>query len=343
MSQINVDNSLPNNQGLKESGVFKWIKFIFGFLFILGGIPSIVLIPLFPTAIIEIGSFTQTTFLMLFFGIYLFSVRNKKGFPYFLKIFTVLIIIFISIFVYTNFSVAKKINKIPADINFIQDESYVYNGHQIKWGEFNAGTRSYEPYELGLIDLNSGDVYQVTNKPKSVALGGDFAVWVAESGSPEAVKDEGGYSLEFDVWKYDFNTKQKTLLLERFDNRLNPNITPISVFGRELVLSTFNNELIFINVDTKDIKKIPVDGGYVANHGFIYFFENKVILPVWEEGTYHTNTFLLYDVDKNIFNKIYNSNGGYGISGIKSSNDGKVYWEEHTEWMPTKYYMIELQ
>src|SRR3989344_3954726 len=257
MNQEGIINPMSS---LSESKTLKWVKFITGVLFILAGVLSFLFsgwVGFTFRNLIEIGSLMQISLLVSFCGVYLIWARSRKGLPGICKILVALIIIFGGLFVYLNFfpGVAKKISVFPTDVNFIQDQSYTYNQHQITWGQYNTALRSLE---LDFKDLNTGNVHKVTNAPRAAALGDDFVVWVAEARDPAAERRGDGVALEFDVWKYDFKTRQEVLLLERFDNNLNPNKAPIAVSGKKAVLSTFKNSLIFIDVDTRQVGEVPM-------------------------------------------------------------------------------------
>jgi hypothetical protein len=324
----------------------KWVKFILGVLFILAGVLMFLLSGWTGYTIrnlIEIGSLMQISLLVFVVGIYLVWVRDRNGLPGIGKIFIVVAIVFALLFMYLNFvpGVATKIKDFPTNVNFIQDQTYSYNQHQIKWGQYNVELRSLE---LSLTDLDTGNVHKIMNAPRSAALGDDFAVWVAEARNPNARKRDDGIALEFDVWKYDFNTKLEILLLEQFDNNLNPNRVPIAVSERKAVLSTFANKLILLDVDSKQVKEIPMLEGYTIQNDSIHFFKDRIIFPAYVNGTYHTDILFAYDVKKQTFDKVYeiSDSSGYGISDVKSTNDGKLYWGEFREWAPRKYYMLDL-
>ena len=343
MNQQGTINPIPP---LSESKTLKRVKFIVGILLILAGVLLFLLsgwVGFTFRNLIEIGSLMQISLLVSACGVYLIWARSRKGLPGIYKILIVLLIIFGGLFVYLNFfpGVAKKIPAFPTDVNFIQDQSYTYNQYQITWGQYNTALRSLE---LNFKDLNTGDIHKVINAPRTAALGGDFAVWVAEARDPAAKKRDDGFALEFDVWKYDFKNKQEALLLERFDNNLNPNETPIAVSGRKAVLSTFKNKLVFIDIDTKQVREIPmVDNYTISNLNSIHFIKNNVIVSAWIAGTYRTTTLFAYDTVKQTFNKVYQipDSARYHISEIKSTADGKLYWGEFKEWAPRKYYMLE--
>ncbi|MDP3758170.1 MAG: hypothetical protein Q8Q86_00465, partial [Candidatus Daviesbacteria bacterium] len=183
--------------------------------------------------------------------------------------------------------------------------------------------------ELSFKDLNTGYIHKVVNAPRTAALGDDFAVWVADAGNPMAKKSEfSGFALEFDVWKYDFKTKQETLLLERLDNNLNHSDVPIAVSERKAVLSTFKNRLIFIDVDTKQVVEIPMVDNYTINNDTINIIKGNVIVPAWVTGTYITDTLFAYNMIKQTFSKVYHAPSGYAISNgsVTTTDDGRLHW-----------------
>jgi len=339
---MNQEGTINSTLSSNENQTLKWVKFIVGVFLILAGILLFLVSGFTSRSLIEIGSLLQISLLTFAAGVYLILTRSRKGFPGIYKILIVLAVIFGSLFIYSNFvpGVAKKISAFPTNVNFIQDQSYTYNQHQITWGQYNTALRSLE---LNFKDLNTGDIHKVTNAPRAAALGDDFAVWIAEARYPIAKKRDDGVALEFDVWKYDFKTKQEVLLLERFDNNLNPNKAPIAVSGRKTVLSTFKDKLIFIDVDTKQVVEIPMVDNYTINNDSIHFIKNNIIVSAWIAGTYRTTTLFAYNTIKQTFSKIYQipDSAGHNISEIKSTADGKLYWGEYKEWAPQKYYMLE--
>lgn len=342
MNQEETINPTPLSN---ESQTLRWVKFIVGILFILAGILLFLLsgwVGFTFRNLIEIGSLMQISLLTFVAGVYLIWTRSRKGLPGIYKILIGLIIIFGGLFIYLNFvpGVAKKISAFPTNVNFIQDQSYTYNQHQVTWGQYNIALRSLE---LNFRDLKTGDVHKVTNAPHAAALGDDFAVWVAESRNPAARKRDDGVALEFDVWKYDFKTKQEILLLERFDNNLNPNKAPIAVSGRKAVLSTFKDKLIFIDVDTKQVEEVPMLDNYTIDNDSVHFIKDSVIISAWIAGSYRTTTLFAYNTVKKTFSKVYEipDSAGYHISGVRSTDDGKLYWGEYKEWAPRKYYVLQ--
>lgn len=338
---MNQEETINPASSSNENQTLKWLKFVVGILLILAGTLLFLLsgwLGFTFRNLIEIGSLMQISLLTLATGVYLIRVRSRRGLPGIYKILIGLVIIFGSLFIYLNFipGVAKKISAFPTNVNFIQDQSYTYNQHQITWDQYN--------FELNFKDLNTGDIYKVKNTPRdAAALGNDFVVWVAEARDPGAKKRGDGVALEFDVWKYDFKTKQEVLLLERFDNNLNPNEPPIAVSGRKAVLSTVKDKLIFIDVDTKQVEEVSMLDNYAINNRSIHFIKDNVIVSAWIGVSYRTTTLFAYDTVKKTFNKIYQipDSAGYSISEVRSTNDGKLYWGEYKEWAPQKYYMLQ--
>jgi len=176
----------------------------------------------------------------------------------------------------------------------------------------------------------------------SYANGDDFSIFISPSNDPTAKKRDDGVPLEFDVWKRDAGGE--TLLLERFDNNLNPNGASVAVSGRTAVIYTLSDELIFIDVDTKQTKKIPIIiGEYEAISDFVYFKDNNVVFKAWRIGFggRYNDALFLYNIEKNKFKRIYKPSLGYGITEIKSVGD-KIYWAEYLEWSPSRYYVLKL-
>ncbi len=198
---------------------------------------------------------------------------------------------------------------------------------------------------LLLTDMSTGETFKTTGRIGSAALGDGVGVWITQP------KDGS-----FEVWAYDFATK-KSKILSHFSNNNNPNSPQVAVWGRNVALVTFPNDLNLINVDTGAKEVLHVADGYLLGHG-VHYIHNLVIMPAHWSDTYlayppariePANTaiplILAYDTNQKVFKELYrvpNSRRVYHFWDVLSTPDGVLYWKEEGAFSPVRFFRLNV-
>lgn len=177
---------------------------------------------------------------------------------------------------------------------------------------------------------------------EDASIGKNYKVWIKESESYHFSLDRINNIYTFDIWIYDFNTKETKKIAE-FDHK-NPNKPGLDVYENKIIIGTYGlDRFLIVDIHTGEIQEAfyPKEYEYssINERKSIYLYENYIIYKTKKEIiklNYKTGEYeVVAEANpKGICN--------YYIDFLEIRDNGRGIWTETYDWCEKKEHRIRI-